>query len=204
MVNEYPAFGTFETQGPKMAYPPVLFNRLAFDVDARLLMVEIVADSAIVKGLRGALNTNGNIELQFLIDKETKFKKASQPDSDARPLKRTLIRREGGYVIAWNRMGYNMTHALITARDPGFLPAISEAHVWHRIGGRNLTGTVFTTPLLREWTPWIFAELKRRELLVEAFAHNCTPGMLLATVPKLDAIVTDGIRGGHLKIAVAA
>ena len=61
----------------------------------------------------------------------------------------------------------------------------------------------YTTPLLREWIPWIREELQRRDLIEEAQCYHCDVGILNLEPFELDAVVQTGLRNGHLRIGKA-
>ena len=75
------------------------------------------------------------------------------------------------------------------------MPIINEETVW-----QLLQRDQFTTPLLQAWMPWLYREMKEREVLVELNQHGCQAGLLLADNDMLDTLVSEGIQQGRLRI----
>lgn len=88
-----------------------------------------------------------------------------------------------------------MAHALFVTKAQGFMMVVTADSLW-----RELNTTRFTTPLLKEWVPYIEKRLRTDNLLEEAHVFNCTCGILSATTSKLDEIVTDGLKKRHITI----
>jgi hypothetical protein len=59
---------------------------------------------------------------------------------------------------------------------------------------------LYTTPLLREWMPWLMQNLIADGLLVKLPSFQCNPGMLTVDDTGLDALVSRGVGTGALKI----
>ncbi len=110
-----------------------------------------------------------------------------------------LIRAPDGYVQYAHNLDYGHVHALFVAKTPGLLPAATEAHLW-----AELSGTRYTTPLLRGWLPYLLAELRRQDALTDLYSHRCAPAILTATPKQLDDIVEQGIRSGKITVDRAA
>jgi hypothetical protein len=66
-----------------------------------------------------------------------------------------LTRCADGYRIYRTRLGYGLWHVLCLAKRPGFMPVMTEASLW-----QLLQGDSFTTPLLKEWIPWLYCEMQ--------------------------------------------
>jgi hypothetical protein len=101
-----------------------------------------------------------------------------------------------GYRIYRTKLAYGLWHVLCLAKRDGFTPVVTEESLWEL-----LQEDQFTTPLLKEWMPWLGAEMKRRGVLVELMQFGCQAGLLLADSEVLDSLVSDGIKQGHLRIA---
>ena len=111
-------------------------------------------------------------------------------------INRTLLCRcSDGYRIYRTKLDYGLWHVLCLAKRPGFLPVLTDESLW-----QLLQGSPFTTPILREWVPWLYGQMKEREVLVELTQSGCQAGILLADSDTLDALVSEGIRQGHLAI----
>jgi hypothetical protein len=106
-----------------------------------------------------------------------------------------LRRCPNGYRILRSKLPYGLWHILALADRPGFMSVMTEEAVW-----QHLQDEQFTTPLVREWTPWLYQAMKKKELLVELTQSGCQAGILLADNTALDELVSDGIKAGHLAI----
>jgi hypothetical protein len=76
------------------------------------------------------------------------------------------------------------------------MPVVTEESLWEL-----LQNDLFTTPLLKEWIPWLAEEMKKRAVLGELTQFGCRAGLLFADSDTLDGLVSDGIRSGHLRIS---
>src|SRR3954454_14504010 len=92
-------------------------------------------------------------------------------------------------------MEFGLAHALFITRMKGFMLVVSEESLW-----QELKENRFTTPLLREWMPYVEGQLRTQDLLEEALVFNVTCGVLSATTTHLDKIVTDGLKSGEIRI----
>lgn len=106
-----------------------------------------------------------------------------------------LTKCPAGYRVYRTKLDYGLWHVLCLAQREGFVPVLTEESVW-----QLLQKAPFTTPLLREWMPWLFREMMDRESIVELTQHGCRAGLLLADNDTLDALVSEGIRAGRLGI----
>ena len=102
-----------------------------------------------------------------------------------------LSRCPDGYRIYRTRFAYGLWHALCLAKREGFMPVMTEDALW-----RHLQSDQFTTPLLREWTPWLKQRMKERGVVVELTQSGCQAGLLLADDATLDELVSEGDQGG--------
>jgi hypothetical protein len=106
-----------------------------------------------------------------------------------------LVACPEGYRVSRAKLPYGLWHVLCLACRDGFLPVLTEKSLW-----QQLRGEPFTTPLLREWTPWLYRTMKERGLLTELTQSGCQAGLLHADSEALDALVCEGIQKGHLAI----
>jgi hypothetical protein len=109
-----------------------------------------------------------------------------------------LLRCPDGYRVYRTKLAYGLWHVLCLAKRTGFMPVVTEESLW-----QQLQRDQFTTPLLKDWIPWLRDEMKRREVLVEMTQFGCNAGLLLAENDTLDGLVSDGIKRGDLAIAGA-
>ena len=108
---------------------------------------------------------------------------------------RGLSRCGEGYRIYRTKLDYGLWQVLCLARREGFLPVLTDEALW-----QYLRSTTFTTPLLREWIPWLARQMKQREILVELNQSGCQAGLVLADDATLDELVSAGIREDHLAL----
>ncbi len=92
-------------------------------------------------------------------------------------------------------MGYGLAHALFLTRMPGFMKVVTPESLW-----QELKSVRFTTPLLKEWVPYIEERLRADELLEDAHVFNCHCGVLSALTTHLDEIVSEGIQQRQILI----
>ena len=184
-------FGSLQFTGHDTAWPEVKCDRLALDGYGRLLFASVLADAGIIKGIRALVNTDKRADIQA---SGIRIKQAGQDDY---ALKRpgTIGRMETGYVTEIHRLPYGQAHAFILSRHPGFLAALTDEHLWG-----VLTQPHHTTPILREWVPWLRRELIDRGKLKEAYCHRCECAVLEAATGDIDEAVSDGLKDGKLVI----
>ncbi len=72
---------------------------------------------------------------------------------------------------------------------------VTEESLW-----QELNTTRFTTPILREWIPFIDRKLRECNRLENAHVYGCQCGILTATTTKLDEIVIGGLKDGDIVI----
>lgn len=100
-----------------------------------------------------------------------------------------LARCPAGYRIYRTKMGYDLWHVLCLAQREGFMPVMTEQTVW-----QLLQNDKFTTPLLREWVPWLYKKMKERANVIPLTQHGCQAGLLLTDNATLDELVSEGIK----------
>ncbi len=106
-----------------------------------------------------------------------------------------LAKSADGYRIVRTKFNYGLWHILCLAKRTGFMPVLTQEALW-----QHLQSSQFTTPLLREWTPWLYEQMKNRRIIVQLAQSGCQAGLLLAENDALDALVSEGLRQGHLTI----
>jgi hypothetical protein len=105
-------------------------------------------------------------------------------------------RYDSGYRVYRTRLDGDYWHVLLVADVEGFLPILDEDTLW-----QELRDVRFTTPLLREWVPWLMERMRAERLLVPLEQAGCKAGWLRATTEQLDELVSHGVKGGALKLA---
>lgn len=152
--------------------------------DDAILLLSVVGSETSVKALTAGLRSSG---------KDQKWIDYSAQVGNVNAGR--LTKCPDGYRIHRTKLAYGLWHVLCLAKRPGFMPVMTEGSLW-----QLLQKDPFTTPLLREWMPWLFREMKNRGPIVELTGSGCQAGLLLADNKTLDALVSEGIRKGHLMI----
>ena len=149
-----------------------------------ILLLSVVGPETSVKALTAGLRSSG--QDQQRIEYAARVGGINQA---------RLVPCPDGYRVYRAKLAYGLWHVLCLARRDGFLPVLTEATLW-----QQLRGEPFTTPLLREWMPWLYRALKERGLLTELTQSGCQAGLLRADNDALDALVVEGVQKGHLAI----
>src|SRR5262249_17318037 len=93
------------------------------------------------------------------------------------------------------KLEYGLWHVLCLAKRVGFMPVMTEETVWQLLRGEQ-----FTTPLLRDWVPWLYQKMKDRTIIQDLTQSGCRAGVMFADHDALDGLVSEGIRKGELSI----
>jgi hypothetical protein len=93
------------------------------------------------------------------------------------------------------RLAPGVVHLVALARVPGLMPNMSEDHLWAEI-----TGPQYTTPLLRSWIPWLKEVMIENGNIVLSQGFASSVGVLRTEPEELDALVTLGVKEGHLQM----
>lgn len=149
-----------------------------------MLLLSVVAPETSVRALTAGLRSSGK--------DQKRIEYACQVGQIAGAC---LTKCPEGYRSYRTRLGYGLWHVLYLANRDGFMPVMTEEALW-----QHLQGNQFTTPLLRDWMPWLAQKLKERELLVELKQSGCQAGLLIVDSDALDALVSEGIIQGRLTI----
>jgi hypothetical protein len=190
-MDQEKTFGDIEFSGKDVATPSFPFDRLAISGRGELLLVSLVAPAMNVKQIRAILSGGAKVICNA---GGVKVNQPSREDWYAHAPGR-LTSSADGYFCHVHRLDYCLCHALYVTKMPGFMRVVTEEALW-----QELNDTRFTTPLLREWVPYIQEELRLAELLEEAHVFNCTCGVLSAQTKHLDEIVSEGLRSGAIHI----
>lgn len=100
-----------------------------------------------------------------------------------------------GYSVRTHRLGFDSWHMLAITKQPGFMPVYSVRAMMGLLLGPN-----YSTPILKGWGVWLAAELRKANLLGRSACFGCTCGSLVATNDDIDALVSRGLRDGHITI----
>jgi hypothetical protein len=106
-----------------------------------------------------------------------------------------LTKSPDGYRVYRTKMGYGLWHVLCLARCEGFIPLVNDETVWQHLRDRQ-----FTTPLLREWMPFLCQEMEKRKIIVRLTQCGCQAGVMVADNEILDDLVSKGLKKRYLTI----
>ena len=187
-----PLWGEIDFNGKDIGIPAVPFDKIAVSGRGELLMVSLFTDTVRVKAIRAILCGGAKATCH------AGGVKIGRPGTEEwqHHIPGRLVPTEEGYTVFTHKLGYGMAHAVFLTRLPGFLKRVTEETLW-----QELKSTRFTTPILREWMPWIERRLRDEDRLEDAHGFHCQCGILSATTPSLDAIVSEGLQTRELLIA---
>jgi hypothetical protein len=184
-------FGDIEIVGKDVAVPAKPFDRLAVSGRGELLLMSVVAETQTIKQIRAVLHGGAKVKITA---GGVRIKQPSATPYHARQ-PGNLWPSADGYVTLIHKLDYGQAHALFITKAPGFIKVVTDETIW-----QELTDTRFTTPILREWVPYIAREMRAREILEEAHCFHCNCGYMSATTQSLDEIVSEGLKAGEIHI----
>jgi hypothetical protein len=106
-----------------------------------------------------------------------------------------VFREPAGYETFTHNLGCNTAHLVVMTKLRGFMPCVGEESLW-----RELTSPRYTTPVLRQWCPYLLQRFRERKMIVDAVSWGCQPGCLTATQEELDDVVRAGLAQGKIAI----
>ena len=149
-----------------------------------ILLLSIVGPETSVKaltaGLRSSVKDQQRVEYSVHVDNVHGI---------------NLGRCDDGYRVYRTKLDYGLWHVLCLAKRQGFLAVMNDEALW-----QHLQSDQFTTPLLREWIPWLTRKMKELGVIVELNQSGCQSGLVIAEDETLDELVSNGIKEGHLTI----
>jgi hypothetical protein len=190
-MSEPKEFGNIEFQGKDISTPPFQFDRLAISGRGELLLVSLVAPTQNIKQIRAILNGGAKA---LVMAGGVKVNQPSREEYYAHSPGK-LTPSADGYQTFTHKLAYGQGHALFLTRSPGFMKVVTTESLW-----QELNNVRFTTPLLKEWMPYLGKALRADDLLEEAHVFNCSSGILSASTRHVDDIVSLALRDGHLRI----
>lgn len=94
-----------------------------------------------------------------------------------------------------NRLEYGLFHIVMIARDPTLIHSRMPEALW-----QHLEKTT-TTPIKREWMPWIASALvETKRIIHPETEHNCAMAICTADDNVIDKIVMAAVASGRVKI----
>jgi hypothetical protein len=152
--------------------------------EKEILLLSVVGSETSIKALTAGLHSSSRDQKR--IDYSVHLGKVNET---------LLTKCPDGYRIYRTKLDYNLWHVLCLAKREGFMPVVSDETVWQRLQSHR-----FTTPLVREWIPWLSQEMKQRSIVVSLTQNGCQAGLMLADDDTLDELVSKGIKKGLLAI----
>jgi hypothetical protein len=150
-----------------------------------LLLLSAVGPDTAAKAIRAILHVT-EIEAEFRLEDDERIVCMARASYDGKPV---------GYQAALARLAPGAVHLAALAKIPGMMPDMSDARLWAELSSER-----YTTPLLRQWTPWIRRKLVATGGIVAAAGYAANSGVLTATPEELDELVSSGVRNGHLEM----
>jgi hypothetical protein len=156
-----------------------------------LLMLSATGPDTAVKSVRATLY-QPDIEAEFLLEEgdTTQQMVKARITFDGKPVV---------YSAAMVKLAPGVIHMVALAKIPGLMPNMSDDHLW-----AELTGPRYTTPLLRSWIPWLKEMLAKDGGIVVGEGFASSVGVLKTEPDKLDAVVSMGVKEGHLQMVGGA
>lgn len=193
-MKDAPAIGELTVHRKESLFA-VYCDRIAVNSGGGIYYVSIVAPGVAAKAFGAALNGRTAVHLEHsgleLFGGPSGKDRPSFMPGWLRPLecryRRTLV-----------RFGFDWVHAAWLAKDPNFLPSVDPESLW-----KALNRPEYTTPLLREWLPYVTGRLVEARGLKYLWGQGTRCGLLTATVKQLDQAVSEGLRSGALAIPAA-
>jgi hypothetical protein len=108
-----------------------------------------------------------------------------------------LAKADAGYNVWTKALGHHLYQLVAIARTPGLLTCIDEEGVWAFLKEH------VTTPVQREWVPWLMGRLREEERLrALACSGFINAGYIACDDEHVDGLVTEGLKSGKLRIRV--
>jgi hypothetical protein len=152
-----------------------------------LLMLSGTGPDTAVKSVRATLY-QPDVEAEFVLETDDKIERMvrAKITFDGKPIV---------YGAAVTKLAAGVIHLVALAKIPGIMPDMTDDHLW-----AELTGSRYTTPLLRSWIPWLKEAMVQSGSIVAAEGFAPAVGVLRVEPDELDALVTQGVKEGHLRM----
>jgi len=152
-----------------------------------LLLLSATGPDTAVKSVRASLY-QPDVEVEFVLDHGT----SSQQMVKARS---SFDGKAVVYKAALAKLAPGVVHLIALAKIPGLMPDMSDDQLW-----MELTGSRYTTPLLRSWIPWLKDTMSQGGGIVMGGGFASSAGVLRTEPDELDALVTLGVKEGYLHL----
>lgn len=188
--------GTISFEGDDIRYG-VRCDRIAVTYNNELLFASFVGDSIKIKGIRGILNTNRKVKMQFG-GMRAKLPESYQPRNGYRTRVVTsgyLVKYGDSYHMETHRIQYGQMHAVVWTDSENLILSMDDTTIWE-----TLKSEMFTTPIMPQWTGYLKEKLIANGTLNHAYCQGCDIGTLTSTDKVLDKIVSRGLENNHIHI----
>jgi hypothetical protein len=173
---------------------PSKYDRLAYGNRSQVLIIGLVDYGNKIRAIRALLNSSqGRVTIECSGGRTCKPSEVTHYPGPRNPGR--LVAGNEGYRLYVNKLEFGLVHALFVSKEEGFMPVMTPEALWE-----ELNDTRFTTPLIREWVPYLETKLRAKSLLEEAWCFRCNAGWLSATSAQLDQIVSEGLQTGEIAI----
>ena len=173
---------------------PSRYDRLAYGNRGQILLIGVVDYANKIRAMRAMLNSAAQkLTIECTGVRATQLTNEYGYYGGRNPGR--LSAGQSGYRIYVNKLEYGLCHALFASKEPGFMTTITPEALWE-----ELNDTRFTTPILREWMPYLEKKLRKKSLLEEAWCFRCNAGFITASSEHLDTIVSEGLQTGEIAI----
>lgn len=149
-----------------------------------VLLLSVLGPETSVKAMTAGLRSSGRDQKRIDYSVQLGDFKQSQ-----------VFKCPDGYRVYRTKLDYNLWHVLCLAKRDAFLPVVTEETIW-----QHLHGPRFTTPLLREWVPWLSLEMTKKGHIVNLEQVGCQAGVIQLDTDTLDSLVTQGLRTNQIWI----
>jgi len=192
MATEDKVLGDIEFSGKDFLTPAIPFDRIAISRSGEMYLLSVITDQMRVKQIRSILV--GGAKCSITAGGVRVGKPGANHWDTYQPGR--LFPGSDGYATYTHKLGYGMVHAMFITRSKGFLPVVTEESLWQELKSER-----FTTPLIREWMPYLEERLRAADRLENANCFNCHCGFLSATTKALDEVVSEGLQQRLISIA---
>ena len=103
-------------------------------------------------------------------------------------------RSQHGYKAYRTKLPNGQWNVLLVTKDPHFMPVYDDVAVWEW-----LRGPAYTTPVVQAWLPFLQEKIAAHHL-ADMTAVGCHPALLQLSDEQLDAIVSQGLIDGAIKV----
>lgn len=145
-------------------------DRLSVTKRCKVMQLAVVASTGSVKSLRAAIGSIFDRAMECTIDVHMK--------GESKPAKSPFSAwaQEGGYHALFHKLAYDQVHAVFWSRSTSLLLNNSDQALWV-----NLKSSRFTTPLIREWLPYV-----KQKLDAGGFLEPCELQLQLHVADRAD------------------